>query len=87
MFYSYPPLLDKSIAPKSAGDIKLIHAGKILDDGRTLAESRIPIGDVSGGVITMHVVVQPPNSGKKTGILAYATPRIQHIRGKQSFCL
>ncbi|CDP03540.1 unnamed protein product [Coffea canephora] len=57
---------DKSIAPKSAGDIKLIHAGKILDDGRTLAESRIPIGDVSGGVITMHVVVQPPNSGKKT---------------------
>ncbi|KAL3517481.1 hypothetical protein ACH5RR_020070 [Cinchona calisaya] len=56
---------DKSVAPKSVDDIKLIHAGRVLDDEATLAESRIPIGDVSG-VVTMHVVVQPGNNRKNT---------------------
>lgn len=70
--FSISTFTDKPIAPKSAGDIKLIHAGRVLDDGRTLAESRIHIGDVSGGVLTMHVVVQPLNNRSKTGNLAYA---------------
>ncbi|CAI9767884.1 unnamed protein product [Fraxinus pennsylvanica] len=57
---------DKSVIPKSVNDMKLIHAGKVLDKGKTLAESRIHVGDFPQGVITMHVVVQPPLAKKKT---------------------
>uniref|UniRef100_A0A7N0VK56 Membrane-anchored ubiquitin-fold protein n=1 Tax=Kalanchoe fedtschenkoi TaxID=63787 RepID=A0A7N0VK56_KALFE len=57
---------DKSIIPKSINDVKLIHAGKVLENNKTLAESRIFYGDFPGGVITMHVVVQPPLAKKKS---------------------
>ncbi|XP_041022245.1 membrane-anchored ubiquitin-fold protein 3-like isoform X2 [Juglans microcarpa x Juglans regia] len=57
---------DKTTTPKAINDVKLIHAGKILEDNRTLADSRITIGDLPAGVITMHVVVQPPATKKKT---------------------
>lgn len=52
----WPP--DKTQAPKSVSDMKLINGGKVLENNRTLAESRVPIGEVPGGVITMHVVVR-----------------------------
>nr|GMD22097.1 membrane-anchored ubiquitin-fold protein 3-like [Ipomoea batatas] len=57
---------DKSVVPKSSSDIKLIHAGKVLENGRTLGDSRVHIGDLPGGVITMHVVVQPQLTKKKS---------------------
>ncbi|XP_042031251.1 membrane-anchored ubiquitin-fold protein 6-like [Salvia splendens] len=50
---------DKENGPKSVNDIKLINAGKILENNRTLAESRTPLSEVPGGVITMLVVVRP----------------------------
>lgn len=56
---------DKEPRPKSINDIKLINAGKILEDSKTLAESRLPLSEVPRGVITMHVVVRPPVSDKK----------------------
>ena len=55
---------DKDIAPKTINDLKLINAGKILENNRTLAESRVPVGELPGGVITMHVVVRPPQLDK-----------------------
>lgn len=55
---------DKEIAPKTINDLKLINAGKILENNRTLAESRVPVGELPGGVITMHVVVRPPQTDK-----------------------
>lgn len=55
---------DKEFSPKSITDLKLINAGKILENNRTLAESRVPVGELPGGVITMHVVVRPPQSDK-----------------------
>ena len=58
---------DKTVIPKSVNDMKLIHAGKVLENSKTLAESRITFGDLPSGVITMHVVVQPPVAKKKTG--------------------
>ncbi|OVA04333.1 Ubiquitin supergroup [Macleaya cordata] len=58
---------DKTVIPKSVNDVKLIYAGKVLENSKTLAESRIPFGDLPGGVITMHVVVQPSIARKKTG--------------------
>ncbi|XP_042516753.1 membrane-anchored ubiquitin-fold protein 3-like [Macadamia integrifolia] len=57
---------DKTVTPKSVNDMKLIYAGKVLENSKTLAESKILFGDLPGGVITMHVVVQPPVSKKKT---------------------
>nr|CAD1826875.1 unnamed protein product [Ananas comosus var. bracteatus] len=55
---------DKEIAPKTINDLKLINAGRILENNRTLAESRVLVGEVPGGVITMHVVVRPPQFDK-----------------------
>ncbi|KAF2314968.1 hypothetical protein GH714_037380 [Hevea brasiliensis] len=41
---------DKTVLPKSVNDLKLIHAGKILENNRTLADSRITYGDLPGGL-------------------------------------
>ncbi|KAH0923388.1 hypothetical protein HID58_023406 [Brassica napus] len=52
--------------PKTVNDVKLINAGKILDNNRTLAESTLPVGELPGMVITMHVVLRPPTLDKKS---------------------
>lgn len=56
----------KDVAPKSVGDLKLINAGKILENNKTLADCRIFMGELSEEVITMHVVVRPPQSEKNS---------------------
>ncbi|XVF32710.1 hypothetical protein REPUB_Repub17cG0106400 [Reevesia pubescens] len=56
----------KTVTPKSVNDLKLIHAGKVLENNKTLADSRITFGDLPVGVITMHVVVQPAIAKNKT---------------------
>ncbi|XP_043707019.1 membrane-anchored ubiquitin-fold protein 3-like isoform X1 [Telopea speciosissima] len=58
---------DKKIVPKAANDVKLISAGKILENNKTVGQCRIPFGELPGGVITMHVVVQPSLAKTKTG--------------------
>ncbi|XP_058093074.1 membrane-anchored ubiquitin-fold protein 3-like isoform X1 [Magnolia sinica] len=58
---------DKKIIPKAANDVKLISAGKILENNKTIAQCRVPFGELPGGVITMHVVVQPSLAKTKTG--------------------
>lgn len=55
---------EKGNAPRTISDIKLINAGKILENNKTLAESRVPVSELPGGVITMLVVVRPPISDK-----------------------
>ncbi|GKU86752.1 hypothetical protein SLEP1_g1236 [Rubroshorea leprosula] len=57
---------DKSVIPKSVNELKLIHAGKILENNKTLADSKITSGDLPGGAMTMHVLVQPAIVKKKT---------------------
>ncbi|OMP06633.1 Zinc finger, RING-type [Corchorus olitorius] len=57
---------DKTVTPKSINDLKIIHAGKVLENNKTLADSRITFGDLPVGVITMHVVVQPAVAKNKT---------------------
>ncbi|KAG0464369.1 hypothetical protein HPP92_020007 [Vanilla planifolia] len=54
----WPKELENS--PKTINDLKLINAGKILENNETLAECRSAICDLSG-VTTMHVVVKPPS--------------------------
>lgn len=53
---------DKENGPRTVQDVKLIHAGKILENNRTLAECRVPVGELPGSVITMHVVLRPPTT-------------------------
>lgn len=60
-------LLDKKIAPKAASDIKLISAGKVLENTVTVGQCKAPFGEVMTGVITMHVVVQQTITKSKTG--------------------
>ncbi|OVA03314.1 Ubiquitin supergroup [Macleaya cordata] len=55
----------KENGPKAVSDVKLINAGRILENNRTLAESRVQVGELPGGIITMHVVVQHPLTDKK----------------------
>ncbi|PKI38741.1 membrane-anchored ubiquitin-fold protein 2-like [Punica granatum] len=56
---------DKENGPKTVKDVKLISAGRILENHRTVADCRSPLYDVPGGVTTMHVIVQPPSEKEK----------------------
>ncbi|KVH94438.1 membrane-anchored ubiquitin-fold protein 3-like isoform X1 [Cynara cardunculus var. scolymus] len=56
----------KSVVPKTVNDVKLIHLGKVLENNKTLSESGVHDGAFAGGVITMHVVIQPVLTKKKT---------------------
>jgi len=55
---------EKENGPRTINDVKLINAGKILENNKTLGECRGPICDLPGGVITMHVVLRPPSTEK-----------------------
>ncbi|CAI9780683.1 unnamed protein product [Fraxinus pennsylvanica] len=51
---------EKENGPRTVKDIKLISAGRILENNRTLADCRSPLCDIPGGVMIMHVVIQQP---------------------------
>lgn len=55
---------DKEYGPKTVKDVKLICAGKILENNKTVEECQSPLCNLPGGVTTMLVVVQPPNLDK-----------------------
>nr|KAJ0218885.1 hypothetical protein LSAT_V11C300142980 [Lactuca sativa] len=57
---------DKKGGPKSANDIKLINAGKILENNKTVGQCRTPFGDLP---ITMHALVQVSLTKTKTVLL------------------
>ncbi|KAJ7959057.1 Membrane-anchored ubiquitin-fold protein [Quillaja saponaria] len=65
---------DKENGPKMIDDLKLINAGMILEDNKTLAESRIVVGETPGGV-TMHIVVRPPLPGKNKDKMQNDSPK------------
>ncbi|KAJ8772459.1 hypothetical protein K2173_027636 [Erythroxylum novogranatense] len=56
----------KTINPKAVNEIKLICSGKILDNNKTVGQCRTPFGEAAGGIIIMHVVVQPSPTKTKT---------------------
>jgi hypothetical protein len=70
-------ILGKTITPKVVNEIKLISSGKVLDNNKTVGQCRAPFGEVAGGVIIMHVVVQPSLAKTKTGNF-YFKSSIQH---------
>ncbi|KAJ6676442.1 MEMBRANE-ANCHORED UBIQUITIN-FOLD PROTEIN 3 [Salix viminalis] len=60
----------KTITPKVVNEIKLISSGKVLDNNKTVGQCRTPFGEVAGGVIIMHVVVQPSLAKTKTDFVS-----------------
>ncbi|TYI90524.1 hypothetical protein E1A91_D03G128700v1 [Gossypium mustelinum] len=56
----------KTIVPKSVNEVKLISSGKILENNKTVGLCKVPFGEVPGGAIIMHVVVQPSLAKAKT---------------------
>ncbi|KAJ0697929.1 putative Ubiquitin-like domain superfamily, UBL3-like, ubiquitin domain-containing protein [Helianthus annuus] len=48
-------MTDKENGPKSINDLKLINTGKILENNKTLVESRSPVSEIPGGAITLLV--------------------------------
>ncbi|XP_030513770.1 membrane-anchored ubiquitin-fold protein 1-like [Rhodamnia argentea] len=56
---------EKDNCPRTIKDVKLISAGKILENSRTVGECQSPLVDTPGGVTTMHVVVQAPMEKEK----------------------
>lgn len=65
----------KTIVPKAVTEIKLISSGKILENNKTVGQCKIPYGEVPGGVIIMHVVVQPSLAKTKTEKKIDKSPR------------
>ncbi|CAO2818300.1 unnamed protein product [Amaranthus hypochondriacus] len=55
----------KTVLPKVANEIKLINFGKILENNRTVGQCRTPFGELAGGAMVMHVVVQPSQAKTK----------------------
>jgi len=51
---------EKENGPKTVKDMKLISAGRILENNRTVGECMSTLCDIPEVVTTMHVVVQPP---------------------------
>lgn len=51
--------------------MKLISAGKVLENSKTIAQCRSPFDEIPAGIITMHVVVQQSSSKIKTGELDF----------------
>lgn len=66
---------EKENGPRTINDVKLINAGKILENNKTLGECRGPICDLPGGVITMLVVLRPPSAEKGNEKQPSDTPR------------
>ncbi|MBA0593123.1 hypothetical protein Gohar_005370, partial [Gossypium harknessii] len=61
----------KTVVPKAVNEVKLISSGKILENDKTVGQCKVPFGEVAGGIIIMHVVVQPSLAKTKTGILVF----------------
>lgn len=48
-------------------DVRLISAGRILENNKTVGDCRSPVSNLSDAVTTMHVLIQPQvtDKGKK----------------------
>ncbi|CAN6981184.1 unnamed protein product [Brassica oleracea var. botrytis] len=50
---------EKENGPKTVKEVKLISAGKVLDNNKTVKDYRNPVSNLVGAVTTMHVIIQP----------------------------
>ncbi|CAA6667848.1 unnamed protein product [Spirodela intermedia] len=66
---------DEKITPKAASDLRLISGGRILENHKTITQCQMPFGELPGGAMTMHVVVQPSVTSAKTEKRVKEQPR------------
>ncbi|KAF9684203.1 hypothetical protein SADUNF_Sadunf04G0093500 [Salix dunnii] len=71
---------EKENGPRTLKDVKLISAGKILENNRTVGECWSPLCDIPGGVTTMHVVVQASSVEKGSECGAGKDDEIGNLR-------
>ncbi|KAM1148814.1 hypothetical protein EV2_030280 [Malus domestica] len=53
--------------PKTANEMKLMSFGKILENKKTVGQCKLPLVDISGGIIMMRVVGHPAMEKANTG--------------------
>ncbi|CAH8361144.1 unnamed protein product [Eruca vesicaria subsp. sativa] len=52
--------IEKENGPKTVKDVRLISAGRILENNKTVGDCRSPVcSNLSDAVTTMHVLIQP----------------------------
>ena len=51
--------LEKENGPRTVKEVKLISAGKVLDNNKTVKDYRSPVSTLVDAVTTMHVIIQP----------------------------
>ncbi|CAM8980382.1 unnamed protein product [Rhodiola kirilowii] len=56
---------DKENGPRTVKEVKLISAGRVLENNRTVGECKSPLYDIPEGITTMHVVIQQPFAEKE----------------------
>ncbi|KAI4389270.1 hypothetical protein MLD38_001510 [Melastoma candidum] len=74
---------EKENGPRTIKDVKLISAGKILENSRTVGECQSPLCDMPGGVTTMHVVVQAPLEKEKKDVDQEKQNNLESRKGDQ----
>ncbi|KAK4409841.1 Chaperone protein ClpB3, chloroplastic [Sesamum angolense] len=70
---------EKGNIPRTIKDVKLISAGRILENNRTVGECRSPLCDITSGVMTMHVVVQPPPMEKENPFVKGVAATVKEV--------
>lgn len=53
-------MIEKENGPRTVKEVKLISAGKVLENNKTVKDYRSPVSNLVGAVTTMHVIIQPP---------------------------
>ncbi|VVA96120.1 unnamed protein product [Arabis nemorensis] len=56
---------EKENGPRTVKEVKLISAGKVLENSKTVKDYRSPVSNLVGAVTTMHVIIQPPVTEKE----------------------
>ncbi|KAL0720065.1 hypothetical protein Bca4012_069389 [Brassica carinata] len=50
---------EKENGPRTVKEVKLISAGKVLENNKTVKDYRSPVSTLVDAVTTMHVIIQP----------------------------
>jgi hypothetical protein len=58
-------MIEKENGPKTVKEVKLISAGKVLENSKTVKDYRSPVSNLAGAVTTMHVIIQAPVTEKE----------------------
>ncbi|KAF8096840.1 hypothetical protein N665_0299s0004 [Sinapis alba] len=67
---------EKENGPRTVKEVKLISAGKVLDNNKTVKDYRSPVSTLVDAVTTMHVIIQQPLVSEKEKKLKDGDPKM-----------